>query len=116
MKLVIDTENPVKIDVNNISIDNKISLMDLLDKYRNALLFSTKRIIKSKYNLDGSEPDWMLDLINNIGKEVTSPYKGIFIGIEETFEDYYYIIKTDNEIVYETCVSPIVFNEKVFNS
>ena len=110
MRLIIDTENPVKINLSNISADNKISLMDLLDKYQNAILFSTKRIIKSKDDLDGSEPEWMLDLISNIGK--TALYyneEGKFIGVEETFEDYYYIIDVGGKIVYETCVSPIEF-------
>ena len=42
---------------------------------------------------------------------MVSPYKGIFKGIEETFEDYYYIIETDDgKIVYETCVSSIDFS------
>lgn len=117
MKLIIDTENPIKIDIDTISADDKISLIELLDKYQRTLLFSTKKLIKSKDDLDGSEPEWMLDLINNIGKKVLyHNKKGVFIGVEETFEDYYYIIKIDDKIIYETCVSPIYFNEKVLNS
>lgn len=110
MKLVINTENPIKIDTTTISVDDKVSLIELLGNYQQALLFSTKRIIKSKDDLDESEPEWMLDLIKNIGKKaITQGVKGIFIGVEETFEDYYYIIKSDNKISYESCVSPIEF-------
>lgn len=111
MRLIVDTENPVKIDVDNISVDDRISLMELLNKYHRVIMFSTKRIIKSTSDLDGSEPKWMSELLKDVGKTVVSPYKGIFKGIEETFEDYYYIIEEDNgDIVYETCVSPIDFH------
>lgn len=110
MKLIIDTENPLKIDVDTISADDKISLIELLDNYHRVLMFSTRRIIKSKNDLDGSEPEWMLDLISNIGKTVLyHNEKGKFIGVEETFEDYYYMIDIGGKIVYETCISPIEF-------
>lgn len=111
MRLIIDTENPIKIDVDSISIDDKIVLMELLDKYHQVIMFSTKKIIKSTSDLDGSEPQWLLKLLKDVGKTVVSPYKGIFKGIEETFEDYYYIIETDDgKTVYETCVSSIDFH------
>lgn len=111
MRLIIDTENPVEINLCSISVDDRITLMELLVKYHQAIMFSTKRIIKSTSDLDGSEPRWLLELLKDIGKTVVSPYKGIFVGIEETFEDYYYIIKTDDgKIVYETCDSSIDFH------
>lgn len=111
MRLIIDTENPIKIDVNNISVDDRVTLIELLDRYKQAIIFSTKKIIKSTSDLDGSEPKWLPELLKDIGKTVVSPYKGIFKGIEETFEDYYYIIETDDgKTVYETCVSPIDFS------
>ena len=47
MRLIIDTKNPIKIDVDNISVDYRVSLMELLNKYHQAIMFSTKRIIKS---------------------------------------------------------------------
>ena len=51
------------------------------------------------------------NILKDIGKTVVSPCKGIFKGIEETFEDYYYIIEKDNgDTVYETCVSQIDFH------
>lgn len=111
MRLIIDTENPIKIDVNNISVDDRVTLIELLDRYKQAIIFSTKKIIKSTSDLDGSEPKWLPELLKDIGKTVVSPYKGIFKGIEETFEDYYYIIETDDgKTVYETCVSSIDFS------
>lgn len=111
MRLIIDTENPIKIDVNNISADDRVTLIELLDRYKQSIIFSTKKIIKSTSDLDGSEPKWLPELLKDIGKTVVSPYKGIFKGIEETFEDYYYIIETDDgKTVYETCVSSIDFS------
>lgn len=111
MRLIIDTENPIKIDVNNISDDDRVTLIELLDRYKQSIIFSTKKIIKSTSDLDGSEPKWLPELLKDIGKTVVSPYKGIFKGIEETFEDYYYIIETDDgKTVYETCVSSIDFS------
>ena len=56
MRLIIDTENPIKIDVNNISVDDRATLIELLDKYKQSIIFSTKKIIKSISDLDGSEP------------------------------------------------------------
>lgn len=111
MRLIIDTENPIKIDINNISADDRVTLIELLDRYKQSIIFSTKKIIKSTSDLDGSEPKWLPELLKDIGKTVVSPYKGIFKGIEETFEDYYYIIETDDgKTVYETCVSSIDFS------
>lgn len=111
MRLIIDTENSIKIDVNNISADDRVTLIELLDRYKQSIIFSTKKIIKSTSDLDGSEPKWLPELLKDIGKTVVSPYKGIFKGIEETFEDYYYIIETDDgKTVYETCVSSIDFS------
>ena len=52
----------------------------------------------------------MSELLKDIGKTVVSPCKGIFKGIEETFEDYYYIIEKDNgDTIYETCVGKIFY-------
>lgn len=111
MRLIIDTENPIKIDLDKISADDRVTLIELLDRYKQSIIFSTKKIIKSTSDLDGSEPKWLPELLKDIGKTVVSPYKGIFKGIEETFEDYYYIIETDDgETVYETCVSSIDFS------
>lgn len=111
MRLIIDTENPIKIDLDKISVDDRTTLIELLDRYKQSIIFSTKKIIKSTSDLDGSEPKWLPELLKDIGKTVVSPYKGIFKGIEETFEDYYYIIETDDgKIVYETCVSSIDFS------
>lgn len=77
MRLIIDTENPVEINLCSISVDDRITLMELLVKYHQAIMFSTKRIIKSTSDLDGSEPRWLLELLKDIGKTVVSPYKGI---------------------------------------
>lgn len=111
MRLIIDTENPIKIDLDKISADDRVTLIELLDRYKQSIIFSTKKIIKSTSDLDGSEPKWLPELLKDIGKTVVSPYKGIFKGIEETFEDYYYIIETDDgKTVYETCVSSIDFS------
>nr|DAG88663.1 MAG TPA: hypothetical protein [Crassvirales sp.] len=111
MRLIIDTENPIKIDLDKISADDRVTLIELLDRYKQSIIFSTKKIIKSTSDLDGSEPKWLPELLKDIGKTVVSPYKGIFKGIEETFEDYYYIIETDEgKTVYETCVSSIDFS------
>ena len=82
MRLIIDTENPIKIDVDNISVDDRVSLIELLDKYHQAIMFSTKRIIKYISDLDWSEPKWMPELLKNIGKTVVHPCKGIFNGIK----------------------------------
>ena len=110
MRLIIDTENPIKIDVNNISADDRVTLIELLDRYKQSIIFSTKKIIKSTSDLDGSEPKWLPELLKDIGKTVVSPYKGIFKGIEETFEDYYYILENNNkQISYSSCVGKIFY-------
>ena len=82
MRLIIDTENPIKIDVDNISVDDRVSLIELLDKYHQAIMFSTKRIIKYISDLDGSELKWLPELLKDIGKTMVHPCKGIFKGIK----------------------------------
>lgn len=52
-------------------------------------------------------PTWFYDLFKNIGKTTKDGEK--FIGVQETNEDYYYILDTGNGIVYHSCVGHLEF-------
>lgn len=39
MRLIIDTENPIKIDLDKISADDRVTLIELLDRYKQSIIF-----------------------------------------------------------------------------
>ena len=102
MRLIIDTENPIKIDVDNISVDDRVSLMELLDKYHHAIMFSTKRIIKSISDLDGSEPKWMSELLKDIGKTIEVSESRVCQIHAQAIMKLRNILNENNYIIFET--------------
>lgn len=95
-------------DKDKYSIKELIKIMEELDSARMNLMFTTIRIIKSKSDLKDTDPEWLKTEVTNIGRNVLNNSEiGTFIGIEETFEDFYYIIKKDDSTTYETCVSKL---------
>lgn len=95
-------------DKDKYSIEELIKIMEELDNARMNIMFTTIRIIKSESDLKETDPEWLKTEIANVGRKVFNNSKvGIFVGIEETFEDFYYIIKKDDGTMYETCVSKL---------
>lgn len=58
-------------------------------------------------------PDWFVEFGKNIGKRyktsIGRPIEATLIGMSETEEDFYYVLKLDNgKTVFETCVSKLI--------
>lgn len=72
-----------------------------------------ENIKKGEHPLLGKFPEWVPDLLKDVGKKVRNDqgeFIGIFEGITASFEDYYYRIRReDGSIVYESCVGNINF-------
>lgn len=94
---------------NDLSLKEKDELVNSLINVEHKYMFKTRRIL--------TKPDNSLDkdineILTHVGEIcLTHTYIGIFKGIEETWEDYYYIVELKNgKIIYNTMVDKIEFN------
>ena len=55
-------------------------------------------------------PNWFKEFLKNIGTKYKTEFgrKGTLIGMSETNEDFYYVLKDSNEEFFETCVSKLI--------
>ena len=100
----------VIIDWDEASLEEKDKMVKAIELARTMYAFDTRRIIK---NLEDAK-DCSLDiqeLMPYVGHKCKShDLVGIFKGIEETWEDYYYIIELeDGKVSYNTMVDTIEF-------
>lgn len=98
------------VDWNEATLEEKDAIIKAIELARTAYIFETRRIIK---NLEDAK-DCSLqvrELMPFIGHKCKShDIVGVFKGIEETWEDYYYIIEQeDGKVSYNTMVDTIEF-------
>lgn len=100
----------VIIDWDEASLEEKDKMVKAIELARTAYIFETRRIIKSTEDAKDCSSD-IQELIPFIGHKCKShDLVGIFKGIEETWEDYYYIIELeDGRLKYNTMVDSIEF-------
>lgn len=94
---------------DNYSIKEKLNIAYKLAAISNKLLNSRIRLIKSMADLKESDSDTIKNAIKYIGKEIVSPQQGIIVGIEETLEDYYYVIQAQEDIEYISICVKLTF-------
>lgn len=97
-------------DWEEASLEEKDAMMKALERARTAYIFETRRIIKNSEDARDCSSR-IQELIPFIGHKCKShDIIGVFKGIEETWEDYYYIIESeDGKLHYNTMVDSIEF-------
>lgn len=111
MKITIDTDNlgALKYKTEDVPI-----LMETFQQLINKLMYE---VIGNYYSVDDAPedaPKWVKEELLNVGKicyvdrHMDKEY--VFKGIQETFEDYYYILEDNNKkISYSSCVGKIFY-------
>ena len=98
------------LDWYKATLEEKDEIIKAIELARTAYIFETRRIIK---NLEDAKDcsSQIQELIPFIGHKCKShDVVGVFKGIEETWEDYYYIIELeDGKVLYNTMVDTIEF-------
>ena len=97
-------------DWEEASLEEKDAMMKALERARTAYIFETRRIIKNSEDAKDCSSR-IQELIPFIGHKCKShDIIGVFKGIEETWEDYYYIIESEGgKLHYNTMVDSIEF-------
>ncbi len=97
-------------DWDEATLEEKDAIIKAIELARTAYIFETRRIIKSLEDAKDCSPQ-VQELIPFIGHKCKShDLVGVFKGIEETWEDYYYIIESeDGKLHYNTMVDSIEF-------
>ena len=92
------------------TLEEKDAMIKAIELARTAYIFETRRIIKSSEDAKDCSPQ-VQELMPFIEHKCKShDIVGVFKGIEETWEDYYYIIEQeDGKVSYNTMVDTIEF-------
>lgn len=100
----------VIINWDEASLEEKDKMIKALERARTRYIFGTRRIIKNLEDAKDCSSE-IQGLIPFIGHKCKShDLVGVFKGIEETWEDYYYIIQLeDGKLKYNTMVDCIDF-------
>ena len=98
------------IDWDKATLKEKDAMMRALERVRTAYIFETRRIIKNSEDAKDCSSQ-IQELMPFIGHKCKShDIVGVFKGVEETWEDYYYIIELeDGKVSYNTMVDTIEF-------
>lgn len=109
MKITIDTDHLETLEYNTKDIP---ILIQTFQQLINTLMYE---VIGNYYSVEEApkdSPSWVKTELSNVGKSCTidgcmkDTY--IFKGIQETYEDYYYILEDSNKkISYSSCVGKI---------
>lgn len=98
------------LDWYKATLEEKDAIIKAIELARTRYIFKTRRIIK---NLEDAKDcsSQIQELIPFIGHKCKLyDIVGVFKGIEETWEDYYYIIELeDGKVSYNTMVDTIEF-------
>jgi hypothetical protein len=108
MKIFQITEKGDILDWDKLDLESKDAVMYALREAEKTYMWDTRRIIDSESD---DNPKQIQELMPYVGhKCISGDIEGIFKGVEETWEDYYYIIeKPDNKVTYNTMVDSIDF-------
>lgn len=109
MKITIDTNDlkALKYETKDVPI-----LIETFQRLINSLIYE---VIGEYYSIEDApkdSPSWVKEELTNVGKpcSIDECPEDIYIfkGIQETYEDYYYILEDSNKkISYSSCVGKI---------
>ena len=111
MKITIDTNNleTLKYETKDVPI-----LIKTFQQLMNKLMYEVRGNYYSLDDAPKDAPKWVKEELLNVGKtcyvvgHMNREY--VFKGIQETFEDYYYILENNNkQISYSSCVGKIFY-------
>lgn len=108
MKVLFDTKQKRFEGWDELSLKQKDELLDALLLTQQYYIFQTRRVLTKPEDSDEEEIKKVLEHVNE--KCQSHDIEGVFKGVEETWEDYYYIIETENGVKYSTMVDNIEFN------
>ena len=111
MKTTIDTDN---LETLKYRTEDALILMETFQQLMNKLMYE---VIWNYYSVDDvpeNTPKWVKEELLNVGKtcyvDGHTDKEYVFKGIQETFEDYYYILENNNKkISYSSCVGKISY-------
>jgi hypothetical protein len=97
-------------DWDSATLEEKDEIIKAIELARTSYIFETRRIIKNSEDAKDCSSQ-VQELMPFIGHKCKShDTVGVFKGIEETWEDYYYIIeREDGKVSYNTMVDTIEF-------
>ena len=111
MKITIDANN---LGALKYKTEDALILMETFQQLMNKLMY---KVIGNYYSVDDvpkDAPKWVKEELLNVGKtcyidgHIDKEY--VLKGIQETFEDYYYILENNNkQISYSSCVGKISY-------
>lgn len=111
MKITIDTDNleTLKYETKDVPI-----LIKTFQQLMNKLMYEVIGNYYSVNDVPKNTPKWVKEELLNVGKtcyvDGHMDRKYVFKGIQETFEDYYYILENnDKQISYSSCVGKIFY-------
>lgn len=109
MKITIDTDHLEALEYETKDIPL------LLETFHQLMIKLEFEVVGNYYSVEDApkdSPSWVKEELFNVGKSCTidgsmkDTY--IFKGIQETYEDYYYILEDSNKkISYSSCVGKI---------
>lgn len=105
----MDTDGNI-IDWDVADLQTKDAIINALELAKHSYIFKTRRIFDSIESAKDSDKE-IQELMTHIGQKCNAHgIIGIFKGVEETWEDYYYIIEQEYQHkVYNTMVDSIEF-------
>jgi hypothetical protein len=100
----------VILDWDKLSLEDRDKVINALEWARLRYMYETKRVFNTAESAKNESSD-IQELMSYVEKPCKiGSVKGIFKGIEETYEDYYYIIEQeDGNIFHESMVAHIEF-------
>ena len=111
MKITIDTDNleTLKYETKDVSI-----LINTFQQLMNKLMYEVIGNYYSVNDVPKNAPKWVKGELLKVEKtcyvDGNMDRKYVFKGIQETFEDYYYILENNNkQISYSSCVGKIYY-------
>lgn len=111
MIVTIDTDN---LDSFEWKSEDAPMLLEAFDKLRFRVMFTEIGNYYSPEEAPKDSPSWVKEELNNVGKQCHidghNDTTYIFKGIQETLEDFYYILEDINhKIIYSSCIGKIEY-------
>lgn len=104
----LDTDGNI-IDWDKLDLQSKDDVINAIELARQHYIWETRRVLDNIESTKGLDKR-IQELMSHIGQKCKShDIVGTFKGVEETWEDYYYMIEHNGRVTYNTMVDSIEF-------